>query len=81
MTKSSLYNLCRNNAFERHQIHLVYHDTELPSFVGPKVWDLVPLGPKQLENLKVFKLNIKKWIPFECPCMSLQIMSNLYKTS
>ena len=55
-----------NNIFERSQIHSVYQGTESQSFLGRK-WNLVPLELKQLESLEVFKLKIKKWIPFECP--------------
>ena len=66
--KISLYNLRRNSAFERRRVHTVYHGTELLSFLGPKIWDLVPLELKQLGSLEVFKLKIKKWIPFEYPC-------------
>ena len=66
--KISLYNLRRNNAFERRQVHSVYHGTESLSFLGPQIWNLVPLELKQLESLEVFKLKIKKWILFECPC-------------
>ena len=58
--KIGLYNLRRNNIFERRQVHSVYQGTESPSFVGPKIWDLVPLEVKQLESLQVFKLKIKK---------------------
>ena len=66
--KISLYNLRRNNTFERRQVHSVYHGTESLSFLGPQIWNLVPLELKQLESLEVFKLKIKKLIPFECPC-------------
>ena len=66
--KISLYNLRRNNTFERRQVHSVYHGTELISFLGPKIWDLVLLELKPLENLAVIKLKITKWITFECPC-------------
>ena len=66
--KRSSYNLCRNNTFERRQVYSVYNGTASLSFLGPKIWDLVPLELKKLENLEVFKLKIKKWIPFECPC-------------
>ena len=45
----------------------LYHGTALLSFLGPKIWNLVPLEIKQLESLAVFKLKIKKCIPFECP--------------
>ena len=66
--KISWYNLRRNNTFEKHQAHSVYHGTESLSFLGPKIWDLVPLELKQLECFEIFKLKIKKWILFECPC-------------
>ena len=49
-------------------VHSVYHSAELLSVLGPQIWDLVSLELKQLESLEVFKLKIKKWIPFECPC-------------
>ena len=62
--KISFYNLRRNNTF----VHSVYHSAELLSFLGPEIWDLVSLELKQLESLEVFKMKIKKWIPFECPC-------------
>ena len=42
VSKISLYNLCTNNTFEIRQVHSVYHDAELLSFLGPKIWDLVP---------------------------------------
>ena len=58
--KMSFYNLLRNNTFERRQVHSVYHSTESLSFLGPNIWDLVPLELKQLEILEVFKLKIKK---------------------
>ena len=70
--KISLYILHRDNTFEIRQVHSVYHGTKSLSFLGPKIWDLVALELKQLESLEVFKLKIKKWIPFECPCRLCQ---------
>ena len=66
--KIILYILHRDNTFEIRQVHSVYHGTKSLSFLGPKIWDLVPLELKQLESLEVFKLKIKKSIPFECRC-------------
>ena len=68
VSKISLYNLRRKKTYERRQVHSVYHGTETLSFLGPKIWDLVPLELKQLESFEVFKLKIKKWITFEYPC-------------
>ena len=70
--KLSSYNLRRNNTFERRQVHSVYRGTESLSFLGSKIWDLVPLELKEMEILEVFKLKIKKWIPFKCPCRLCQ---------
>ena len=62
------YNLRRNHSFTSRQVHTVYHGTESLSFLGPKIWDLVPIDIKQSETLDIFKYKIKKWIPFQCPC-------------
>ena len=64
--KIGFYNLPRNHTFERSQVHSVYRNTESLSFLGLKIWDLVPLELKQLETREVFILKIKKWIAFGC---------------
>ena len=66
--KTSSYNLRRNDTFEKRKVHSVYHDTESLSFLGLKIWDLVPVELKQSETLYSFKSKIKNWLPFECPC-------------
>ena len=68
VVKISSCNFRRNNTLERQHVHSVYHGTESLSFLRPKIWNLMPLEFKQLEILEVFKLKIKKWIPFECSC-------------
>ena len=68
VSKTSLYNLHRNDTFNKRKVHSVYHGTESLSFLGPKIWDLVPVELKQSETLYSFKLKIKNWILFECPC-------------
>ena len=42
VSKTSSYNLRRNDTFEKRKVHSVYHGTESLSFLGPKIWDLVP---------------------------------------
>ena len=63
--KTSSYNLRRNDTFEKRKVHSVYHGTESLSFLGSKLWDLVPVELKQLETLYSFKLKMKNWAPFE----------------
>ena len=66
--KTSSFYLHRNDIFEKCKVHSVYHGTELLSFLGPKIRDLVAVELKQSETLYSFKLKIKNWVPFECPC-------------
>ena len=68
VSKTSSYNLRRNDTFEIRQVHSVYHSTESLSFLGQKIWDLVPVEVKQSEGLDSFKLKIRNWLPFKCPC-------------
>ena len=68
MSKTSSYNLRRNDNFEKRKVHSGYHDTESLSFLGPKIWDLVPVELKQSETLYSFKLKIRNWESSECPC-------------
>ena len=68
VSETSSYNLRRNNTFEKRQVHSVYHGTKSLSFLGPKIWDLVPVELKQSDSLDSFKSKIRNWVPFECPC-------------
>ena len=60
VSKTSSYNLRRNDTFEKHKVHSVYHGTESLSFLGPKIRDLVLVELKQSETLYSFKLKIRK---------------------
>ena len=62
VSKTSLYNLGRNDNFEKRKVRSVYQGTESLSFLGPKIWDLVPVELKQPETLYFFKLKIKNWV-------------------
>ena len=66
VSETSLFNLRTNDTFERRQAHSVYHGTELLSFLGPKMWDILPAELKQSESLDSFKIKRKKWIHFKC---------------
>ena len=73
VSKTSSYSLRRNDTFEKRKVHSVYHGTESLSFLGPKIWDLVPGELKQSETLYSFKLKKKKKIELGTLCMSIQI--------
>ena len=38
------------------------------SYLGPKIWDILPNEIKEKETLEAFKVAIKKWKPENCPC-------------
>ena len=35
---------------------------------GPKVWDMIPTELKNIKSLPIFKKEIRKWTPANCPC-------------
>ena len=65
---SSRYNLRSQNTFEIPFRNHVYNGTESISYLGPKVWELVPDNLKRINSLTSFKEQIKKWNPENCPC-------------
>ena len=65
----------RNNVYDRNPcefarpiVRSVISGTESISFLGPKIWDVVPNELKQLETTNAFKREIKKLKPLNCPC-------------
>ena len=62
------YNLRNRNFNRSRKVNSVYNGTESLSYLGPKIWDLVPIEIKQSENLNIFKKKIKTWTCSECPC-------------
>ena len=71
--KMSSYHLRNNYSFKRRRVNSVWHDTESESYLGPKIWDLVPNEIKEFESLNGFKFKIKRWVPEEYPCRICKI--------
>ena len=46
----------------------MYHGTESISYLGPKIWDILPDYYKAIRNWDTFKIKTKKWKPESCPC-------------
>ena len=53
--------------------HYIGHGTESVSFLGPKIWDLVPSNIKLPQSLSIKKKKKKKWVPLQCPCRLCKI--------
>ena len=46
----------------------VVYGTETLRHLGAKIWNILPVKIKTSNNLSMFKANIKKWVPTNCPC-------------
>ena len=66
LNSDSYYNLRQISQFSRSLVKLLYHGTESISYLGPKIWDILPDVYKTIQNLNTLK--IKKWKPENCPC-------------
>ena len=53
------YNFWQNGTLERRRVNSVRHGTEFISFLGPKIWNLVPSDIKLSQSLSIFKTKIK----------------------
>ena len=71
--KMSPYDLRNNNLFIRRRVNSLWHSTELLSYLGPKIWDLIPNEIRESESLNAFKFKIKRWVPEGFPCRICKI--------
>ena len=55
------YNLRNWAQFSLPAIRTVYHGSESISFLGPKIWNMLPDKLKNASSLEVFKASIKSW--------------------
>ena len=72
----SYYNLRRCNDFRIPSIRIVYQGSERVSFLGPKIWNILPDEIKQQTSLNSFKKSVKKWKPQDCPCRLCKVYIN-----
>ena len=55
------YNLPSNPNFAVPDVKSVFYGSESITYLGPKIWDMVPLQLKKLTSVNAFKKGIKKW--------------------
>ena len=65
----SYHNLRQISQFSRSLVRLVYHGTDSISYLGPKIWDILPNDYKTIDNLisNTFNTKMKKRKPENCP--------------
>ena len=57
-----------NSTFSKPCVNSVYNGTDSLRYFGPVVWNIVPEEYKSAASLSIFKNDIKKWRPTNCPC-------------
>ena len=62
------YQLRLNSHFSTPPFRSAYNGTESLSFLGLKIWDIVPTELKRVKSLNAFESGIKNWWPENCPC-------------
>ena len=62
------YNLRYSSLFSRPVVKSVCESTEISSFLGPKIWDMLPDTYKDMPDINSFKVALKRWRPVNCPC-------------
>ena len=57
--RNNVYDFRNPSEFARRNVRSVFSGTESISFLGPKIWDIVPSELKQLETVNAFKREIR----------------------
>ena len=71
LKKNLKYN--SKNIFETTNVRTVFCGTETVSFLGPKIWNIIPNDIKQSATLQEFKRKIRNWKSINCPCRLCKI--------
>ena len=67
------YNLRHNSQFTTPAVNSLYHGNESVSFLGPKIWGILPDRLKKIDSLGSIKTAIKSWKPDKYPCRLCKI--------
>ena len=59
---------CSRFPFKTSNVRTVTYGTNTLSYLGPKIWSILPNDIKESKSLLEFKRKIKKWKSEECPC-------------
>ena len=65
---NNVYKLRKPSEFVRPKVHIVFHGKESISYLGPEIWDMIPLEMKNLTTISAFKMEVKNSKLENCPC-------------
>ena len=61
-------NLLNDHIFRIYSVKILQHGTATLSFMGHKIWSLVPSNIKSSDTLKKSEQKSRYWRPDTCPC-------------
>ena len=61
------YDLRQDVSFRSYNVKTLLYGTEMLSYLGPKIWNLVASDIRDCATEKNFRQKIKKWKPDRCP--------------
>ena len=61
-------NLRKPSEFVRPKVHTVFHGKEIISYLGPQIWDMIPVKMKTITTISAFKREVKYWKLENYPC-------------
>ena len=62
------YNLRNGWICGSYKIKTVRYGTETITYLGPKIWSIIPDEIRESASLESFRQKIKLWKPDSCPC-------------
>ena len=67
-TRYSNYNLRSQPIFNGGNVNTSNYGLNSLRYFASKVWSIIPMSLKNIDNVEKFKSEIKKWKPKECSC-------------
>ena len=67
LKETNNYNLRRKLFFKIPRNETVRNGFESISYLGPKIWEMLPSEMQECETLFEFKSKVKSWNPINCP--------------
>ena len=67
------YNLHSQTDFKQGPVNTMNYGLKSLRYLAPKIWNIIPPDIRNSGSLTEFMMNIKSWIPKNCPCTLCRI--------
>ena len=61
LKRNNAYNLRKSSEFARPKVYSVFHGKESISYLGPQLWDMIPVEMKNLTTISGFEREVQYW--------------------